>query len=108
MEAQMTFSGTFGRYGRTLAIAGAFLGVVGMAAPRPAHALDAGAAVGIGLGGLALGTAIGAASSPYYNPYYRPYGYYGPPAPAYAPVPGYYPPTASYQPRSCWDPYYRR
>jgi hypothetical protein len=40
----------------------------------------AGAAVGIGLGALAVGTALGAASNPY-NPYYYPYGYYRPPAP---------------------------
>ena len=113
----MTLTNTFGRTMRSLAVGGAVLGLVGMtAAPRPAHAVDAGAAVGIGLGSLALGTALGAASNPYYNPYYRspygyygyPYGYYGAPAPAYTAAPGYYPPTAYYQPRSCWDVYSQR
>jgi len=78
------------------------------AVPRPAHAIDPGAAVGIGLGSFALGTALGASANPYYNPYYYPYGYYPAPAPAYAPAPVYYPPTSYYQPRSCWDAYYRR
>jgi len=77
------------------------LGLVGIsAAPRPAHAVDPGAAVGIGLGALAVGTALGAASNPY-NPYYYPYGYYRPPAPAYTytytqPA---YPPAYSYYER---------
>jgi hypothetical protein len=104
----MTLGDLFGRTGRTLAAGTAILGLVGIvAAPRPAHAVDPGAAVGIGLGALAVGTALGAASNPY-NPYYYPYGYYTPPAPAYTPAPGYYPPTAYYQPRSCWDPYNQR
>jgi hypothetical protein len=108
-EAQMTFSNIFGRPGRTSVVSGAILGLLGIAAtPRPAHAVDPGAAVGIGLGAFAAGTALGAAANPNYNPYYRPYGYYAPPAPAYVPAPGYYPPSAYYQPRSCWDPYYRR
>ncbi len=101
---------TVGRHialsGRSLAIGGAILAAVSLtAAPRPAHAIDNGAAVGLGLGSFALGTAVGSAANPYNNPYNYAYGY--PPAPAYAPPPGYYPP-ATYQPRSCWDPYYRR
>ena len=114
----MTLGNIFVRPGRALAAGAAILGLVGTAVvPRPAHAVDPAAAVGIGLGGLALGTALGAASNPYYNPYYRspygyygyPYGYYGTPAPAYTTAPGYYyPPAAYYQPRNCWDAYSRR
>jgi hypothetical protein len=111
----MTLSNLFRRTGRGLAVGAAILSAVGLTtAPRPAHALDAGAAVGIGLGSLALGTALGAASNPYYNPYYNygyygyPYGYYSQPVPAYTPAPAYYPPSAYYQPRNCWDPYYQR
>jgi hypothetical protein len=92
-----------GRTGRRLAMAATILGVAGLAAAPPAHAVGTGAAVGIGVGAFALGTAVGAA--PYYNPYYAPYGYY-PPAPAY-----YYPPAPAYYPtypRSCWDPTYGR
>src|ERR1700750_2024125 len=113
----MTLTNSFGRTLRPLAVGGAVLGLVGRTAvPRPANALDAGAAVGIGLGGLALGTALGAASNPYQNPYYSnpygdsryPYGQNGAPAPAYTATPGYYPPAAYYQPRNCWDAYSRR
>ena len=85
---------------RSLAVIVAVTGLLAAAAPtQPAHALDTGAAVGIGLGSFALGTALGAAANPYYRPYY-PYGYY------YA-APAYYPPPAPYYPpaRSCWDPY---
>jgi len=82
-EVQMTLRDLFGRMGRGLTLGAAMLGLVGIsAALRPAHAVDPGAAVGIGLGALAVGTALGAASNPY-NPYYYPYGYYRPPAPAY-------------------------
>jgi hypothetical protein len=66
---------------------------------KPAHAVDTGTAVGIGLGSFALGSALGSAPRP--NPYYYPYSYYYP-APAYYAPPPYYPP-----PRRCWDPYYR-
>jgi hypothetical protein len=106
----MTFGNTFGHSGRALAVGGAILGLVSMtAAPRPAHAVDPGAAVGIGLGAFAAGTMLGAASNPNYNPYYRPYGYYAPPAPTYTTTPGYYyPPTAYSQPRNCWDAYSQR
>jgi len=46
----MTLANTFGRTVRSLAVGGAVLGLVGMsAAPRPAHAVDPGAAAGIGL-----------------------------------------------------------
>ena len=92
------------RTGRGLAIAAAILAAVGLtAAPRPAHALSTGAAVGLGLGSFALGTAVGASANPYYNPY----GSYYAPGTAYAPAPAYYPPS-TYQQRSCWDGYYRR
>lgn len=100
----MTLSNLAARAGRGVAAA-AILGLVGMtAAPQPAHAVSPGAAVGIGLGALAVGTALGTgAANPYYYGYYGyPYGYYYPPAPAYYPAPSYY------APRSCWDPYYRR
>ena len=102
----MTLGNSFGRTGRCLAVAAGILAAVGLTtAPRPAHAIGPGEAVGIGLGGLAVGTALGASANPYYHPYYyQPYGYYAPPAAA----PAYSPPSAYYQPRSCWDPYYHR
>jgi hypothetical protein len=99
----MTLSNLFGRAGRTLAFSVAILGAVGLTVtPKPAHALGTGAAVGIGLGALAVGTAVGAAA----NPYYGYPGYYYPPAPAYY-GPAYY----GYGPgpgHSCWNPYYGR
>ena len=95
----MTLSNLFGRTGRTVAFAAALVGAIGLTVtPKPAHALGTGAAVGIGLGALAVGTALGAASSPYY------YGY---PGPYYGPA--YYPPAYGYGPaHSCWNPYYGR
>jgi hypothetical protein len=93
---------TLRRSGR-LALAAGILALASTVFLRPAQALDAGTAVGIGLGSFALGTALGSAANPYNNPYYNGYYY---PAPAYgypAPAAPYY-----YQPRSCWDPYYRR
>jgi hypothetical protein len=103
----MTLVNSFERTGRCLAVAAGILVAVGLTtAPRPAHAISPGEAVGIGLGSLAVGTALGASANPYY---YQPYGYYYPPAPTYyPPIPAYYPPTAYYQPRSCWDAYYHR
>jgi hypothetical protein len=97
----MTVSNLLGRTGRTLAFTAAIVGAIGLtAAPKPAHALGTGAAVGIGLGALAVGTALGAAANPYYygypGPYYGP-AYY-PPGPYYG-----YPPA-----RGCWSPYYGR
>ena len=82
---------------RNLAAAAAIAGVVAIAAPTPAEAwVSNGAAVGIGLGSLALGTMVGSAAA---NPYgYNPYGYYAP-APAY-----YAPPPVAY--RTCWYPQY--
>jgi hypothetical protein len=101
----MTLGHHVARTGRGLAIGAAILAAVGLtAAPRPAHALGTGAAVGLGLGSFALGTAIGAAANPYYYPYYPyayPYRYY-----YYPPAPAYYPPAVTYQPRSCWNPSY--
>jgi hypothetical protein len=93
----------FVRLSRRLAIAAAILGLGSVLVQKPAQALDAGTAVGIGLGSFALGTALGTAANPYNNPHYY-NGYY--PAPVYsypAPATPYY-----YPPRSCWDPYYRR
>jgi hypothetical protein len=91
--------------GRYLAATVAMAGALAISAPTPAKAwVSNGAAVGIGLGALALGTAIG--SGALANPYgYYPYGYYAP-APTY---PTYYaPPTpVYYQPRTCWYPQYR-
>ena len=101
----MTLTTLLGRTGRTLAFATAVVGGITMTAtPQPAHALSTGAAVGIGLGALAVGTALGAASNPYYYGYPGYYGYapaYYPPAPAYY---GYAPGPA----HSCWSPYYGR
>ena len=88
---------------RRLAIAAAVLAVTSLTVLKPAHAIDAGTAVGIGLGSFALGSALGSTANPYYNPYYYPYNGYYYPAPAYYPAAPYYP-----APRSCWDPYYRR
>jgi hypothetical protein len=113
----MVIDNLFGRTHRGLTVGAAILAAVGLTtAPRPAHAVDPGAAVGIGLGSLALGTVLGATANPYYNPYSYNYGYYYAPVPAYYPpvpayypaIPAYYPPTPYYPPRSCWDPYYRR
>ena len=101
----MTISNLLGRTGRTLAFSAAILGAVGLTVtPKPAHALGTGAAVGIGLGALAVGTALGAASNPYY------YGYPGYYAPAYAypPAPAYYGYPGPGPARSCWNPYYGR
>jgi hypothetical protein len=104
-DSKMTLSNLFGRTGRTLAFTGAIVGAIGLTvAPKPAHAVSPGAAVGIGLGALAVGSAIGAASNPYYYGYPAPYY---PPAPAYGP--GYY--GYGYGPgpaHSCWNPYYGR
>lgn len=89
--------------GRSLAVAGALAALVPLTVPTPAHAISSGAAVGLGLGSLALGTMIGSAAARPYG--YYPYGgyYYAPPpAYAYPPSPAYYPPV-----RRCWDPYYR-
>jgi hypothetical protein len=103
----MTFGRFFGETGRGPTIAAAILMAVGLTAvPRPADAggdwggggISPGAAVGIGLGAIALGSVL--ATPYYYNPYYYPYAYY-PAAPAYYPPAAYYPPT-----RSCWSPRY--
>ena len=89
------------QYARQLSIVTAILAATSLTVIKPAHAIDAGTAVGIGLGSFALGSALG--SAPRANPYYYPYGYYYPAPAYYAPPPAYY-----YPPRSCWDPYYRR
>ncbi len=82
--------------GRGLLTAAALVGAVAIASPTPASAgVSPGAAVGIGLGSLALGTAIG--SGAFANPYgYYPYGYY---TPTYNTLPA---PV----PRTCWYPQY--
>ena len=84
--------------GRGLVTAAAVVSAVAIAVPTPAQAwVSNGAAVGIGLGSLALGTVIG--SGAFANPYgYYPYGYS---APTY-----YAPPPVYPQPRSCWYPQY--
>jgi hypothetical protein len=95
------------RTGRGIAVAAAAVIAMLFLTEKPAQAIDAGTAAGIGLGSFALGTALGAgAANPYgyYGGYGYPYaGYYPAPAPAYYP-----PPTPYYTPRSCWDSYYRR
>ena len=53
------------RYAAAAVVAAAVTGA--LVAPRPAHAIDTGAAVGIGLGSFALGSMLGAASNPYYG-----------------------------------------
>ena len=64
---------------RRLAIAAVVIATAALAAQKPAHALDTGAAVGIGLGSFALGSMLGSTANPY------PYGY-SYPAPAYLPA----------------------
>jgi len=95
------------RTGRGIAVAAAVVIAMLFLTQKPAQAIDAGTAAGIGLGSFALGTALGAGAANPYNPYYYPYaGGYAYPA---APAPAYYPPSPYYgAPRSCWDPYYRR
>jgi len=90
-----------GQMGR-LVVAAAVIAGVTLTAGKPAMAVDAGTAVGIGLGAAALGAAVGSADNPYNIPYYYSPGY------AY-PAPGYYYPAAPYYPpsRRCWDPYRR-
>lgn len=96
----MTVGRFFGQTGRGLGFAAAIFAAVGLTtAPRSAHSVSPGAAVGIGLGAFALGSVL---ANPYYYPYYNPhnyYGYYYPHAPAYYPPAPYYPP-----PRSCYPP----
>jgi hypothetical protein len=132
----MSVGDLFGRAGRGLTVGAAILATIGLTTvPRPAHAIGTGAAVGIGLGGLALGTMLSSAANPYHTPYYYPYGaYYSPapygvyyssapyssyssppaygsyssPAPAYTPTPAYDPSTWYYQSRNCGYPYTRR
>jgi hypothetical protein len=87
------------RIGRTLALTTAIVGTIGLiGAPKPAHAISTGEAVGIGVGAAAVGAAVGAATAPapaYAPGYYAPApGYYTQPAPAYGPAPG----------GSCWSP----
>ena len=92
---------------RGLAAVAAVIATLALSAPNPANAqrrhhggIGPGAAIGLGLGSLALGTALGAGA--FAQPYGGyPYGYY-------APAPAYYPPAApvySY-PRTCWYPQY--
>src|SRR2546429_4633889 len=97
----MAIGRTLKQSGLWLAVA-VVLGATSLTTPKPAQAVDAGTAVGIGVGSFALGTALGAGANPYYNPYYAP-GYYYP-----APAPAYYPPPYYPRARNCWDPYYRR
>jgi len=86
-----------------LAIVAGVAAVGSLAFIKPVQAVDAGTAVGIGLGSFALGSALSSAANPYNNPYYY-NGYYLAPAYSYpAPPAPYY-----YAPRRCWDPYYRR
>ncbi len=98
----MTLNTLAGRKVRVLTVAAAILAaLVVTSAPKPAHAIGPGAAVGLGLGAFTLGTVFGAGANPYYSPYYAPYYYYPPPA-------YYYPPPHYYGPRRCWSPYYGR
>jgi hypothetical protein len=92
------------RTGRGIAVAVATVIAMLFLTQKPAQAIDAGTAAGIGIGSFALGTALGAGAANPYNPYYYPYAGYAYPAPA----PAYYPPSPYYAPRNCWDPYYRR
>jgi hypothetical protein len=88
-----------------LAFTTALAAAIGWATPpRPAHALDTGAAVGFGLGALAVGTALGAATAPPPSPYYY-NGYSYPPGYYYGPAQPVYP---NYPTGSCWSPAYNR
>ncbi len=53
---------------RRLAIAAGMIAVASLITLKPAQAIDAGTAVGIGLGSFALGSALGSTANPYYNP----------------------------------------
>ena len=97
----MTIGRTLKQHGPRLAFAAALAIAASSTVLKPAQAVDAGTAVGIGLGAAALGAAVGSAPANPYNPYYYPPGY------AY-PAPGYYPAAPYYPPRRCWDAYYRR
>ena len=97
----MTIGRTLKQHGPRLAFAAALAIAASSTVLKPAQAVDAGTAVGIGLGAAALGAAVGSAPANPYNPYYYSPGY------AY-PAPRYYPAAPYYPPRRCWDPYYRR
>lgn len=101
----MTHANLISVKGRALAFGAGLIASAIFTAPMPAHAIDTGSAVGIGLGSFALGTMLGAGANPYgYYPYS--YGYY----PGYPASPYYYPPATGYYyaPRSCWSSYYQR
>ena len=53
---------------RRLAIAAGMIAAASLIALKPAQAIDAGTAVGIGLGSFAIGSALGSTANPYYNP----------------------------------------
>jgi hypothetical protein len=89
-ECKMSIPQFVRHSGKALVVGAALLAAVGIARPRPAHALGTGAAVGIGLGAFALGSAVGASANPYYGP-----SYYGP---NYGPTPGYYYAPPGYYP----------
>ena len=59
---------TLATYARRLAIAAGMIAVASLITLKPAQAIDAGTAVGIGLGSFALGSALGSMANPYYNP----------------------------------------
>jgi hypothetical protein len=102
----MSIGNFAGRSVRTLGLTAAIAATIGLTAvPRPAHALGTGAAVGIGVGALTLGTVLGATVA---NPYYYPNAYYYPPSYYCPPAPAYYPPAPAYPSNSCWSPYYQR
>jgi hypothetical protein len=102
-DKDMTLANYAGRIGRALAFTTAIVAGIGLtAAPQPAHALGTGAAVGIGVGALAVGTVLGASVA---NPYYYPNAYPYPPQYYYGPAQPTYP---NYPTGSCWSPYYNR
>src|SRR5260370_42211069 len=53
--------------GRGMAIAAALVVAASFTTLKPAQAVDAGTAVGIGLGSFALGTALGSTANPHYK-----------------------------------------
>jgi hypothetical protein len=107
MEDHMTTTSLGSKTFRGVALATALVAGVALTAAPARAGVSPLAAVGIGVGALAVGTALGAAAAnPYYNGY--PNNYYGYPSGYYAPPATYYPAPTYYAPSPYYAaPYYR-